>query len=40
MADRFVEDLANRIHTDKSMPDWDEQYIEDLAETEFEVIVE
>lgn len=29
-----------RIHTDRSMPDWDEQYIEDLTASEFEVIVE
>src|SRR6202011_937454 len=27
---------ASRIHTDKSMPGWDEQYIEDLTGIEFE----
>jgi hypothetical protein len=31
---------AGRIHTDRSMPGWDEQYIEDLTGIEFEVIVE
>jgi hypothetical protein len=31
---------ASRIKTDQSMPGWDEQYISDLADGEFEVIAE
>jgi hypothetical protein len=31
---------APRIRTDRSASGWDDQYISDLAETEFEIIVE
>jgi hypothetical protein len=31
---------ASRIRTDRSAPGWDEQYVPDLAEGEFEIIVE
>jgi hypothetical protein len=31
---------ANRVRTDQSSSGWDEQYVADLAESEFEIIVE
>ena len=31
---------SSRVRLDQSRADWDEQYIRDLAETEFEIIVE
>jgi hypothetical protein len=32
--------LASRVQTDRSQEGWDEQYISDLTDSEFEIIVE